>query len=78
MGLPEDQYETFLKEHMNLGSVCSGGRYENLAEYYTNKKLPGVGISIGLSRLFYKLREAEIIKNGACSTYIKNKKNNGC
>ena len=43
------------------GSVCSGGRYENLAEYYTDKKLPGVGISIGLTRLFYKLNELNLI-----------------
>ena len=55
-------YETILNDYPEMGSVCSGGRYENLAEYYTNKKLPGVGISIGLSRLFYKLKEAEIIK----------------
>ena len=48
-------YETFLNEHREIGSVCSGGRYENLAEYYTNKKLPGIGISIGLTRLFYVL-----------------------
>ena len=46
----------------NFGSVCSGGRYENLAENYTDKKLPGVGISIGLTRLFYKLDELNIIK----------------
>lgn len=55
-------YETFLDEYRSLGSVCSGGRYENLAEYYTDKKLPGVGISIGLTRLFYKLNEMNIIK----------------
>lgn len=55
-------YETILNDYPEMGSVCSGGRYENLAGYYTNKKLPGVGISIGLSRLFYKLKEAEIIK----------------
>ncbi|MCI8411340.1 MAG: histidine--tRNA ligase [Clostridia bacterium] len=55
-------YETFLNEYRELGSVCSGGRYENLAEYYTNKKLPGVGVSIGLTRLFYKLNELNIIK----------------
>ena len=54
-------YETFLNEYRELGSVCSGGRYENLAEYYTDKKLPGVGISIGLTRLFYKLNELQII-----------------
>ena len=55
-------YETFLNNYRELGSVCSGGRYENLAENYTNKKLPGVGISIGLTRLFYKLNELNIIK----------------
>ena len=55
-------YETFLNEYRNLGSVCSGGRYENLAEYYTDKKLPGVGISIGLTRLFFQLTDKEIIK----------------
>ena len=55
-------YETFLNDYCELGSICSGGRYENLAEYYTNKKLPGVGISIGLTRLFYKLNELGLIK----------------
>ena len=55
-------YETFLNEYRELGSVCSGGRYENLAENYTDKKLPGVGISIGLTRLFYKLNELNLIK----------------
>ena len=55
-------YETFLNDYRELGSICSGGRYENLAENYTNKKLPGVGISIGLTRLFYKLNELNIIK----------------
>ena len=55
-------YETFLNDYKNLGSVCSGGRYDNLAEYYTDKKLPGVGISIGLTRLFYQLNEANLIK----------------
>ena len=57
-------YETFLNEYRNLGSVCSGGRYDNLAEYYTEKKLPGVGISIGLTRLFFQLTDREIIKVG--------------
>ena len=56
-------YETFLNKYKNLGSVCSGGRYENLAEYYTDKKLPGVGISIGLTRLFYQLSEINLIKS---------------
>ena len=55
-------YETKLKDYPSIGSVCSGGRYDNLASYYTDKKLPGVGISIGLTRLFYQLREANIIK----------------
>ncbi len=55
-------YETFLDDYRSLGSVCSGGRYESLAEYYTDKKLPGVGVSIGLTRLFYKLNEMNIIK----------------
>ncbi len=55
-------YETFLNDYREVGSVCSGGRYENLAEYYTDKKLPGVGISIGLTRLFYKLNELNLIK----------------
>ena len=55
-------YETFLNDYRELGSICSGGRYENLAENYTDKKLPGVGISIGLTRLFYKLNELNIIK----------------
>jgi len=54
-------YETFLNEYRQLGSVCSGGRYDNLAEFYTNKKLPGVGVSIGLTRLFYKLNELNAI-----------------
>ena len=55
-------YETFLNDYRELGSVCSGGRYENLAKHYTDKKLPGVGISIGLTRLFYKLNEMNLIK----------------
>ena len=56
-------YETFLTDYPNLGSVCSGGRFDNLAEYYTNQKLPGVGISIGLTRLFYQLCENNLIKS---------------
>ena len=55
-------YETFLNEYREIGSVCSGGRYDNLAEYYTDKKLPGVGVSIGLTRLFYKLNELQAIE----------------
>lgn len=50
-------YETAMLDHPEIGSICSGGRYDNLAEYYTGKKLPGVGISIGLTRLFYVLGE---------------------
>lgn len=56
-------YETFLNEYPSIGSVCSGGRYDNLAEYYTKQKLPGVGISIGLTRLFYQLNEVGFFKN---------------
>lgn len=50
-------YETTLLDHPEIGSVCSGGRYDNLAEYYTDQQLPGAGISIGLTRLFYVLGE---------------------
>ncbi len=55
-------YETFLNDYRQIGSICSGGRYENLAQYYTDKKLPGVGISIGLTRLFYQLNQLNLIK----------------
>lgn len=54
-------YETILNDYPSIGSVCSGGRYDNLAQSYTNKKLPGVGISIGLTRLYYQLREAGLL-----------------
>jgi histidyl-tRNA synthetase len=54
-------YETILTEHPGIGSVCSGGRYDNLASHYTRSRLPGVGISIGASRLFWQLREAGLI-----------------
>ena len=50
-------YETTMTEHPEIGSICSGGRYDNLAEYYTDKQLPGVGISIGLTRLFFVLEK---------------------
>ena len=50
-------YETFMTSHPEIGSICSGGRYDNLSKYYTDKQLPGVGISIGLTRLFYVLEE---------------------
>ena len=55
-------YETFLDDYRELGSICSGGRYDNLAEFYTDKKMPGVGVSIGLTRLFSKLSELNILK----------------
>ena len=58
-------YETSLSEHPELGSICSGGRYDDLASYFTNTKLPGVGISIGLSRLFAKLKEMNLLKTPA-------------
>lgn len=60
-------YETMLNDYPSMGSVCSGGRYDNLTEYYTDQKLPGIGISIGLSRLFYQLKENGLLKNGAAS-----------
>ncbi len=55
-------YETFLDGYESIGSVCSGGRYDDLASNYSKQKLPGVGISIGLTRLFYQLMEADIMK----------------
>ncbi|MCR5531736.1 MAG: histidine--tRNA ligase [Lachnospiraceae bacterium] len=55
-------YETMLNDYPSMGSVCSGGRYDNLTGYYTDQKLPGIGISIGLTRLFYQLRENGLIK----------------
>lgn len=58
-------YETQLLEHPDLGSVCSGGRYEDLAGFFTNEKLPGVGISIGLSRLVLALLDRGVLKAGA-------------
>jgi histidyl-tRNA synthetase len=60
-------YETTLNDHPQIGSVCSGGRYENLASQYTKSKLPGVGISIGLTRLYWQLRDAGLV-NTAQST----------
>ena len=54
-------YETTLLDHPEIGSVCSGGRYDDLAGYYTDKQLPGVGISIGLTRLFYVLDEQGLL-----------------
>ena len=55
-------YETFLDEYKSIGSVCSGGRYNDLAGFYTDKKLPGVGMSIGLTRLFFILNDLNLIK----------------
>lgn len=67
-------YETTLLDHPEIGSVCSGGRYDNLSEYYTDKQLPGVGISIGLTRLFYILEEqgmlSEEIVTSPCDALI--------
>jgi histidyl-tRNA synthetase len=54
-------YETTLDAHPQIGSICSGGRYDNLASHYTKSHLPGVGISIGVTRLFWQLREAGLI-----------------
>ena len=54
-------YETIMLDHPEIGSVCSGGRYDNLAEYYTDRQLPGVGISIGLTRFFYVLSEQGLL-----------------
>ena len=56
-------YETMLLDHPEVGSVCSGGRYDNLAGYYTDKKLPGVGVSIGVTRLFYILQEQGLLND---------------
>ena len=54
-------YETEMTEHPEIGSICSGGRYDSLAEYYTDRQLPGVGISIGLTRLFFVLNEQGLL-----------------
>ncbi|MCF2669803.1 histidine--tRNA ligase [Butyricicoccus pullicaecorum] len=56
-------YETTMLDHPEIGSICSGGRYDNLAEYYTDKKLPGVGISIGLTRLFFVLQDKQYLND---------------
>jgi histidyl-tRNA synthetase len=63
-------YETMLNAHADIGSICSGGRYENLASHYTKSKLPGVGISIGLTRLFWQLREAGLIASADSSVDV--------
>ena len=61
-------YETYLVNHAEVGSVCSGGRYDDLAEYYTDRKLPGVGISIGLTRLFYILQEQSMLSDSVLTS----------
>ena len=67
-------YETTLLDHPEIGSVCSGGRYDNLAGYYTDRALPGVGISIGLTRLFYVLDEQGLLNpdlaNAPCDCLV--------
>jgi histidyl-tRNA synthetase len=63
-------YETRLTAHPDLGSICSGGRYDDLASYFTNEKLPGVGISIGLSRLVLRLLDAGVLKTGPSTPAI--------
>lgn len=60
-------YETTLDAYPQIGSICSGGRYENLAGHYTKSKLPGVGISIGITRLFWQLKEAGLIDTAESS-----------
>ena len=55
-------YETTLLDHADIGSICSGGRYDDLASYFTSTRLPGVGISIGLSRLFARLKESNLLQ----------------
>jgi histidyl-tRNA synthetase len=63
-------YETTLDAHPEIGSICSGGRYDNLASHYTKSKLPGVGISIGLTRLFWQLREAGLVASADSSVDV--------
>jgi histidyl-tRNA synthetase len=63
-------YETTLNANPEIGSICSGGRYENLASHYTKSKLPGVGISIGLTRLFWQLREAGLVETAESSVDV--------
>ena len=60
-------YETYLTDHPEVGSVCGGGRYDNLAEYYTDRKMPGVGLSIGLTRLFFILQEQSLLNENFMS-----------
>jgi len=60
-------YETYLTDYPEVGAVCSGGRYDNLAEYYTDRKMPGVGLSIGLTRLFFVLQEQGLLNEAFLS-----------
>lgn len=64
-------YETLLDEYPNVGSICSGGRYDDLAGYYTNEKLQGVGMSIGLTRLFFVLNDIGFLEKNAYSSLTK-------
>ncbi|MDO5504800.1 MAG: histidine--tRNA ligase [Pseudoxanthomonas suwonensis] len=63
-------YETMLDAHPQIGSICSGGRYDNLAGHYSKSRLPGVGISIGLTRLFWQLREAGLVATADSSVHV--------
>ena len=63
-------YETTLDAHPQVGSICSGGRYDDLAGHYTRSRLPGVGISIGLTRLFFQLREAGVVSAAGSSVDV--------
>ena len=63
-------YETTLNDYPQIGSICSGGRYEDLASHYTKSKLPGVGISIGLTRLFWQLREAGMLGRATSTVQV--------
>jgi histidyl-tRNA synthetase len=63
-------YETTLNAYPQIGSICSGGRYDDLAGHYTKSKLPGVGISIGLTRLFWQLREAGLVATADSSVDV--------
>ena len=63
-------YETFMLDHPEVGSICSGGRYDSLAEYYTDRKLPGVGISIGVTRLFFILQEQGMLSDSILTSPV--------
>jgi histidyl-tRNA synthetase len=63
-------YETRLTAHPDLGSICSGGRYDDLASFFTNEKLPGVGISIGLSRLVLRLLDVGVLQPGPATPAV--------